>query len=188
VSVKIPKEIFIGDSVTWLDDETCDMMGNVIASDLWTLKYAIRGATTLDLTATAHGDGWSTTISTVNSSAFSAGVYYWQAFATDASNNRVTLGTGQITVHENLAAATSGYDGRSQIRQDLDAVKLAVRTMIAGGAVQEYMIGTRSVKKMSLTDLLALESKLKVDLAREEKADKIRNGLGNPHNLGVRFR
>jgi hypothetical protein len=58
---------------------------------------------------------------------------------------------------------------------------------MAGGAVQEYRIGTRSLKRYELADLLALESKLKADVARENKAAMIANGLGNPHNLFVRF-
>jgi hypothetical protein len=35
--------------------------------------------------------------------------------------------------------------------------------------------------------LLALETKLKADVNREQKAQLIANGLGNPFNLFVRF-
>ena len=59
--------------------------------------------------------------------------------------------------------------------------------MISGGAVAEYSIGTRRLKKMEMADLLQLEGKLKAEVKREQMADLIANGLGNPHNLFVRF-
>jgi hypothetical protein len=59
--------------------------------------------------------------------------------------------------------------------------------MISGGAVAEYTIGSRRLKKMEMTDLLALESTLKASVKREQAAQLMANGLGNPHNLFVRF-
>jgi hypothetical protein len=53
--------------------------------------------------------------------------------------------------------------------------------------VAEYTIGSRRLKKMEMADLLALESKLKVEVKREQAAAMVANGLGNPHNLFVRF-
>jgi hypothetical protein len=53
--------------------------------------------------------------------------------------------------------------------------------------VQEYTIGSRRLKKMEMADLLTLESSLKTEVKREQKASMIANGLGNPHNLFVRF-
>ena len=60
-------------------------------------------------------------------------------------------------------------------------------SLMVGGAVQEYRIGTRSLKRYELAELLALESRLKSEVAREQKASLIANGLGNPHSLYVRF-
>jgi hypothetical protein len=59
--------------------------------------------------------------------------------------------------------------------------------MIAGGAVQQYSIGSRNLTKMRLESLLQLEAKLKADVKREQAAELAANGLGNPHNLFVRF-
>ena len=41
---------------------------------------------------------------------------------------------------------------------------------MAGGATQEYRIGNRSLKRYDLADLIALESRLKAQVARENKA------------------
>jgi hypothetical protein len=66
-------------------------------------------------------------------------------------------------------------------------VQAAIRSIISGGAVAEYTIGSRRLKKMEMADLLALESKLKAEVKREQAAAMVANGLGNPHNLFVRF-
>jgi hypothetical protein len=73
------------------------------------------------------------------------------------------------------------------VQQDLAAVQAAIRAMVSGGAVAEYTIGTRRLKKMELTDLLQLEGKLKAEVKREQAAALMANGLGNPFNLFVRF-
>ena len=59
--------------------------------------------------------------------------------------------------------------------------------IVAGGVAKEYTIGNRNLKKYDMADLLQLESKLKAEVKREQMADMIANGLGNPHNLFVRF-
>ena len=53
--------------------------------------------------------------------------------------------------------------------------------------MQEYTIGNRHLRKMSMTDLLELESRLKARVYREQLQQDMANGLGNPRNLFVRF-
>ena len=45
----------------------------------------------------------------------------------------------------------------SQAKKDLRLFKTAIRTLIAGGAVQEYKIGNRNLKRYDLPDLIQLE-------------------------------
>jgi len=59
--------------------------------------------------------------------------------------------------------------------------------MISNNAVQEYSIGNRSIKKMTLTDLTTLRSELRYQLAIERRTELIANGQGDPHSLFVRF-
>ena len=93
-----------------------------------------------------------------------------------------------MTLVASLASGTPvAFDGRSQAQKDLEAVQAAIRTIISGGAVAEYRIGTRSLKKYELSELLTLESRLKAEVVREKKAEMIANGLGNPSSLFVRF-
>ena len=83
--------------------------------------------------------------------------------------------------------SVSSIQEKTQVEQDLDAVQSAIRTIVSGGVAKEYSIGGRSIKKYELTDLMALESRLKYQLKLEQKAELIRNGLGNPHSMYVRF-
>jgi hypothetical protein len=138
----------------------------------------------------AFDSGWEFTIPAATSVNFDAGIWYFQAVATAlAGGEKTTLGTGQVEVLPNLSYAglPGPFDGRSQSQKDLEACQAAIRALMSGGAVQEYRIGTRSLKRYGLAELLALESQLKAAVARENKAAMIANGLGNPHNLYVRF-
>jgi hypothetical protein len=181
--MKIPSELYAGDSATWLDDATADRLGNSIDSS-WTLKYVISGAAALTLTASANGSGWSTSITKAQSTALGAGDFYWQAYVEKASE-RQTLGSGTIKVKP---AAGNSISGKSQTQTDLEAIEAAIRSIISGGAVAEYTIGGRSLRKLPMSDLILLKDRLTARLMAEKKAERIANGLGNPSNIYVRFK
>ena len=189
--MNIPSQIRAADTIKWRDDAGVDNLGIAISSSDYTLTYYLRTNTASEgatVVGTAYGTGWEFTIAAGTSTAFDAGQWFWQAVATKTGST-VTMGSGQLTVLRSLSySGTPGaVDGRSQAQQDLAAVQAAIRAMISGGAVAEYSIGTRRLKKMEMADLLQLEGKLKAEVKREQMADLIANGLGNPHNLFVRF-
>ena len=189
--MNIPSEIRAGDTVKWRDDSTTDVFGNDIKSDEWTLKYYLRtngrpqGHTS---TGSVYQQGWEFTISATDSASFEPGTWYFQAIA-EKDSEKITLGSGRLTVEAALEySGTAGlFDGRSQAKKDLEAVQTAIRTLLAGGAVQEYRIGNRNLKRYALADLIQLEGRLKAEVKREEQAELMANGLGNPRNLFVRF-
>jgi hypothetical protein len=191
--VKIPSTIRAGDTVVWVDDPSVDVFGAAIDSSNHGLTYYLRTNTASEgatVVGVAESSGWKFTISAGISAGFDAGTWYFQAVAVAVSDGaKTTLGTGQLTVEPSLsyAGTPSAFDGRSQAQKDLEACQAAIRSLMSGGAVQEYRIGTRSLKRYDLAELLALESRLKAEVARENKAAMIANGLGNPHNLFVRF-
>jgi hypothetical protein len=191
--VNFPARITEGDTVKWRDDASTDVFGNAISSPTgWTLTYYFRfdrnnhGATAV---GTAYGQGWQFSLTAATTEGFHPDdTGYWQAVATKAGET-VTLGSGQFEIDANLAytGTPAAVDNRSQAQKDLDAVQAAIRPRFSGGAVAEYTIGSRRLKKMELADLLALESNLKASVKREQAAQLQANGLGNPHNLFVRF-
>lgn len=175
--------------MTWIDVSTSDNLGNTISSGDYTLTWYFSGPTAFNVVSTADGDGWQTTLTSEITSAMKASRspnYYWQATATNGSST-TTIGSGRITIQKNLATAEAGYDGRTQAEQDLSAVQAAISARINGGAVSEYVIGTRRLKNEPISELIALESRLKLIISKERQAQAIANGLGDPRNTFVRF-
>ena len=193
--MKIPIEIRAGDTTKWRDQATVDNLGNEVTSASWTLTYFLRfnaASEASTVVGTAYDTGWEFTISAATTANFDAGQWFWQAVATKASE-KLTLGAGQLNVLPSLSytGSAAAFDGRSQAQKDLEAVQAAIRTIINGGAVQEYWVGTgsggRKLRRMTIAELIELESKLKADVIREKRAEKIANGLGDPTKLYVRF-
>lgn len=187
----IPAEIRAGDTVTWRNLAAADSLGNPITSSSWTLTTYLRNATAgngLTVVATAYGTGWESTISAATSAGLAAGEWSWGARATNGGQ-ALTIASGSLTILPalNYAGAAGALDGRSQARQDLDAVQAAIRALVSGGAVKAYTIGSRRLEKFSLAELIELENRLKAQVARELAAERMANGLGDPRNLFVRF-
>lgn len=191
--MNVPAQLTAGTTVVWDDNPTTDNFGVQIDATTHTLTYYFRYNEVFEAVtaaAAASGLNWRTTLSSGTTGPMAAGTWYFSAVATKISGGTVLeLGRGSLTVVASLAYAgnSSAYDGRTQAQKDLDAVQLAIRTLLAGGSVQEYRIGQRSIKRYDLSELLQLEAKLKGDVKREEAAQLIANGLGNPRNMFVRF-
>jgi hypothetical protein len=194
--MNIPSVIQAGDSPSWRDPGPfTDALGNAVTSTGgWSLKYAIRGPSTgLDLVGNAYGAGWQFDMTAANSTGLNAGatalVWYWQALATKASA-ALTVGTGTLRVTPNMAAlnASVTFDGRSQAEKDLATVQAAITARTSGDLVTEYTIGTRSLKKEPMAALLELEGRCKRIVAHERRLQAIKNGMGNPGRVGVRFK
>lgn len=193
--MKIPPLITAGTSVTWDDLPTTNNLGVQIDATTHSLTYYLRfnevfEAITTTATAT-NITAWRTTLSSSASAGMDAGTWYFSAVATLLSDatNITELGRGSVTVQASLAYAgqATAFDGRSQAERDLAAVQTAIRTLLSGGSVQEYRIGTRSIKRYDISELLMLEGRLKAEVKREQTAQLMANGLGNPRNMFVRF-
>ena len=120
---------------------------------------------------------------------FDAGDWYFQAVANKSGAEKQTIATGRFEVLAALSysGTPTAFDGRSQVNKDLDLVEAAIRALLNNGVVQEYKIGNRTAKKYDLSELLVLKAALKAELVREQAAEKIANGLGNPRAVHVRF-
>lgn len=189
--MNIPATITAGDSVEWIDAAV-----DPASSPDWSLTYYLRTSTASQgatVSGTADGGGgWSLAIAAATTAAFAAGRWYWQAQAAYGSQ-LVTLGSGTLQVLSSLVytGTPAAVDGRSEAEQDLEAVRTAIRTVVAGG-VSQYSVGSfgvagRSATKLDLGKLMERESYLKTIVARERAAEKVAAGLGDPRNLFVRF-
>lgn len=194
--MQIPSQIIAGDSASWREVATRDGLGQSVDSGAYSLTFSFRGPATggnLDLAGTPFGTGWQFALTTTQSAAFNTGVtpatWYWQSVAAK-TGTRITAGTGTLVVLPNVAGQSTAavFDGRSQAERDLATVQAAITARIAGDFVTEYTIGTRSLKKEPMSELVLLEQRCKRIVSRERRMEMIKNGLGNPGRVGVRFK
>jgi uncharacterized protein YhdP len=191
VSVLVPKLVYAGDTVIFDVPAFTNSVGSQIDSGTYTLKWYARtnvnneGA---NITGVAQGDGWRITVPSSTTANFDAGTWTWQAIAVEG-DEQYTAGRGQFTVK--ATAEYSGdpeaFDDRSRAEIDLEKVETAIRTLATGGMVQEYTIGGRNLKRYKMGELLQLRDNLKAEVDRERRAEKVRQGLGNPGVTRVRF-
>ena len=191
MSILVPELIYAGDTVIFDVPAFTNSIGTQIDSNTYTLKWYARtnvnheGAT---ITGAAEGDGWRITVPSSTTTGFDAGTWTWQAVAT-YSSEQYTAGRGQFTVKATAVYSDQpgAFDDRSRAEIDLEKVETAIRTLASGGMVQEYTIGSRSLKKYKMGELLQLRDNLKAEVDRERRAEKVRQGLGNPGVTRVRF-
>ena len=187
-----PQKIRAGDFVQWRIPASQDVFGNSISSPDWSVVYYLRTNTSSEgatINSSAYLDGFEFSIPAATTTNFDAGDWFYQAVANKSGQEIQTIYTGTFEVLASMSysGTPAAFDGRSQVQKDLDVIQAAIRTIITGGAIQEYKIGTRSAKKYELSELLALESRYKAELVREKQAEMIANGLGNPRATFVRF-
>ncbi len=193
--MRIPPRITAGDTVSWAEPALSDPIKGTISSADYALSFSFRGpvqAAALDVVGVADGTGWKMAIGVAASLQFGVGAtqarWFWQAYATK-SGERLTVGTGILLVLPDLASISAGtFDGRSQAEKILEQINATILAKTTGGAVQEYTIGNRSMKYMPITDLMSLKSHYQSIVARERKAQRLKNGFGSPDRLGVRFK
>ena len=190
--MNIPKSLRAGSTWTWREDSLVDPYGDAIQStDSWALTYYIRsniaGNQGITIVGSTYGTGWQFDVA-ASSTDLTAGDYFWQAVASKGAL-KYDVGSGSLEVLIDLVytGTAQKIQAKSQVEQDLDTVEAAIRTLLSDGVVKEYSIGGRSLKKYDLADLTALRSQLKYQLNLEKKAELIRNGQGNPHQMLVRF-
>jgi hypothetical protein len=190
--MNIPKSLRAGSTWTWREDSLVDPYGDAIQStDSWALTFYIRSNITgnqgITVVGSTYGTGWQFDVA-ASSTDLTAGDYFWQAVASKGAL-KYDVGSGSLEVLIDLVytGQENKIQAKSQVEQDLDTVEAAIRTLLSDGAVKEYSIGGRSLKKYDLADLTALRSQLKYQLNLEKKAELIRNGQGNPHQMLVRF-
>ena len=188
----IPQTIRAGDFIQWNIPASQDYYGNSISSPDWSVVYYLRTNTSSEgatVNSSAYNDGFQFSIPAATTANFDAGNWFYQAVANKSGQETQTIyrGSFEVFATQSYSGTPAAYDGRSQVEKDLDVIQAAIRTIISGGAIQEYKIGTRTAKKYELSELIMLEARYKAELVREKQAEMIANGLGNPRATFVRF-
>ena len=180
-----PSSVVAGDTLTW-SKSLADYPATV-----WTLKYrGINAAGKFDITAAASGADFLVTVAAAASAAWTAGTYAWMAWVEKGSGptaERVTVGSGTLTVQPNIAALTT-LDARTQAAKILDQLMAAYTSYTASnGLVSEYEIAGRRMKYRSAAEILEQIDRWKATVAADKRAERIAAGLGGGNKVLVRF-
>jgi hypothetical protein len=151
----------------------------------WVLKLSLvsaQDAYQVDVGVVA--EVYELTLSSAQTGAWCDGIYSWQLTALKAPD-QVTVAQGSLTVKKSLFGK-SPFDPRSQARRSLDNIN-AVLENRASSATLEYQIAGRQLKYIPVTDLITLQSKLRLDVAKEQQANDVLSGLPyTPHGRTIR--
>jgi len=176
-----PTEIIKGSTVKWNKS-----LSHYSATDGWTLTYAIRGVSVLDITAIANGADHSIVLSATQTAALYEGDHWWQSYATKGAE-RFDVGSGQINVKNDLAFIQAGqYDGRSHVKKVLDAIEATLEGR-ASTADLKVQINGRSVEHWTPEQLVFLHDKYRGHYAQEINANRISNGMRTKSKVYTRF-
>ncbi len=177
-----PDAFTAGDTVQWLR-----AVSDYPPEDEWVLTYAFVSAVDFfTVTGTDNGDGRHLlVIDAATSAGIAPATYSWSGSVSQGAE-RFTVGKGTTEVARDLLAAQAPVDGRTHARKVLDSIE-AVLEGTATTDQASYAIDGVSISRMPIPDLLTLRDRYRVDVARQEAADRLRKGLGHPGNVLVRM-
>lgn len=178
-----PASVTAGDLVTWTRS-----LQDFPASDGWVLTYALTKTSVLiTITGTASGSDHLVSVAKATTANWAAGTYTAQGYVTkSATSERYQVFNGIIQVATNLAAQSSGYDGRSHAKKCLDAIE-AVLESRASKTIQSWSGLEQSFSLIPTSELMTMRDKYRVEYQNELAAERVAQGLGNRRNVFVRF-
>lgn len=179
-----PTDVVAGDTWTWSRD-----FADYSAADGWSLAYHFKAADTPGFSASggevvASGSSFVVTKAASATATIKAGRYYWQAYATKASE-RFKVAEGWLTVRPDLAQAGS-IDMRSDAQRAVDAIR-AYLTDPENLEAQSYTYNGRALSQWPREQLYAELTKWEARLNAEEQAARLQKGLATNRTIRVRF-
>jgi len=157
------------------------------ASAGWVLSLVLNpraGGLNITVTGTASGDEHLLQATAATTASWAAGLYGWELWVVrDAEKYRIDA--GQIRVRPSLLSAAAGTDTRSDAEIALDAVTQTINGTATAG-VLSYAINGRELRRYSMEELLALQSKLANDVRAEH--DQAARQAGRPSSRKVYVR
>lgn len=178
----IPATLRAGDTLTALWS-----LADYPASAGWVARLTLINATArYQASAAASGDDHALTVAAGTTADWTPGAYSWTIDATLAAV-RATVASGSTQILPDLSAATT-YDTRSAYRKALEAAELALSTHGARAYLSSIELEGRKQAFTSPGDFIAFVSRLRAEVAREDAAERMRQGLATGRRLLVRFR
>jgi len=161
----------------------------------YNLEYRFRSSVGpgFDVDATADGADFDAVITAAVSLAAGAGVYTWQAWLTEqaSATNTFIADSGEMTLKAGFVSGTvAATDTRSDAKIALDAINAAISGK-ATADILEYEVatpaGSRKVKRMSMTDLIAAQKHFAAIVNAENTRERMRKGGPFAQRIGLRM-
>lgn len=183
-----PSEITRGETVAWSKS-----LSGYLPADGWALTYYFRGAGKgVDVVGVADGNTWTNTITAVQSASLAAGRYDYQGWVSKGSGDDLEqhqVAAGTLTVKQGLTDVDveTIYDGRSEAKQTLDAIRAAMARS-ATRAQLRRTIGDKSIEYMSMSELIVAESRFAQLVNAEARNERVNQGGSFFQTIYTRFR
>lgn len=146
IPITEPTEIIAATTVRW--DRT---LVDYPPADGWTLKYALRGPTDLDVEATAAGDIYQVRITATQSGTLKPGTYRLHGFV-EKDDDRFVVYEGDLSVQESPIAVVGRATHAETV---LAAIEAAIEGRLTAD-LEEVTINGRSVKHIPIRELRQL--------------------------------
>jgi hypothetical protein len=179
-----PTTFIVGDRLAWKRTD----LGTDYAPASYALQYSARlesTATEITITAGESGSDYIVEVAAATTAVYTAGIYHWQAYIVRSSDSeRITVDSGTFEVKANRDAAAT--DPRGHVKKVLDAIEAIIEKR-ASKDQESYSIQGRSLGRTPIADLILLRDRYRAEYVREQRAERIRNGLGHSGVVKVRF-
>ena len=174
----IPFSFAQGDSLTWTEENS-----DYKASDGYTLNYSlVNSDNSYTITSSASGDDHVFTLATTDTSSYKSGKYNYQRYVTKASE-KITLDYGSLTIIKDYSVA---HDARSHAKKTLSAIEAVIENRATVDQLA-YTINGRSLSRTPLEELIKFRSFYQGEVAREDREERLAQGLGTRQNIRVRL-
>ncbi|RKR02600.1 hypothetical protein C7446_2318 [Kushneria sinocarnis] len=147
-------------------------------ADDWSLTLILRGAGSIDLSATPDGNTHRFAADASTTSEWPAG-NYWYSLRASRGADVHEIDSGTLTVRPDIANRHEGYDGRVHAERVLEAIE----AVIEGRATKDqdsYRINNRELRRTSIDQLLKLRHRYRLEVQQLRAKRKGRNTLGRP--------
>lgn len=179
-------ELIAGDTLDFYDD-----VPDYPPNDGWTLKYYLSPRfttptqTLITISSITEGTRYRLQAAAGITIGWAPGAYTWKRRVEKAGPINQSLGEGQIVIKTAPSLMTQGFDGRTHARKMLDQINAALEALSLD--VKSYAIGSRTMTKRDIPELLTLRDRYMAEASNEEAAAEIASGLSNPRSFGIRF-
>ena len=185
-----PTVVTANTTIKWRDEATTVPFDvTVSSSEGWTLTYYLRTNTFGKghiAVGNAYNSGWEFTIAASDTANFISGNWIYDVIATKGLEKH-SLGSNSFLVKNSLiyTGTPAKIDRRTQNQIDRDNIIAALRKFNDGAT--EYSIGNRTYKRVDMDKLRTRLADLNAICLREERAEKLSQGIGTGLKLNVRL-